>query len=362
MKTSRLLATERVEILDTLRVVATFGVLFIHLSGWFLLRGAEPRALYDFLADISRFSVPMFVFISAALFYLKYCEKKPEIDKYYKGRFYSIVVPYVIVSLIYYFYRMSILSSPNIRISLRGLIAVKYFINRLFTKSIFSHLYFVPAIIMFYISAPFILRGYKKNKLLTIIGLIAIDLTFVFYMNKNNFPGVNWRWTIFPYLIFVVFGFLFGEYYQKIKKMPKEVIISLLISSLFCISFIYGPYNNGFSLVWYARYIYDTLFGAFFLFLFLLINFPDKIKTAINYMSRKSFGIYLFHYLIIDFFFGLIVRKVINPPLNPLLYVILLIVIIIGSLILYYPMEKFISYLKFGFRVRENKEATNVQK
>jgi len=335
----------RIFLFDNLRFIAISSVLFIHLAGWFSIQSAEPKILYMFLANISRFAVPMFVVLSASLFFLKYKDRNINIWEYYSGRFKKIVIPYFLVSIIYYIYRLSPLVSPKQKIIFTGLENLFDFGNLFLTIGVFSHLYFVPMIIMFYLFAPFIIRLYKKYKYQTLGALLVINILFVAAMNNLGFERLYYRWTIFPYLIYVIFGLLIADYFNKMKKIKKEQLLLALTIIILGIIAVYKPYNTDtFNLFGFSSYIYDSLFGLFWVTTFLLLDMPGKAEKLFGFISKKSFGIYLFHYLFIDAIFSLISKGYLSITLNVTSFLLLAVAIVFLSLGLYQPIQYLINY------------------
>ncbi len=330
----------RISIFDNLRFIAIISVLFIHLTGWFLIVNQEIREPYVFFARASRFAVPMFVFISASLFILKY-KKTINIKSYYIGRFIKIVMPYFLISVAYYIYRLSPLSSGKLQISFTGWDNFFNFGKLFFTTGVFSHLYFVPMIITFYFFAPLIAKFFKKYKYQTATLLAAFNILFVVIMNNLGIEHLYWRWLIFPYLIYVALGFLFADVYKKITKLDKKIFLLPLLLVMAGIAFIYKPYNSGsLELYGFSSYLYDSFFGAFWVLVFLSINFSKKLKNIVSYLSKKSFGIYLFHYLFIDLIFSFINKGILNIPFNITSYFVLIIMISGLSIMSFWIVEK----------------------
>lgn len=335
----------RIFIFDFLRVVAISGVIFIHLSGWFLILGAKPKGLYLLLANFSRFAVPMFVFIAAALFFIQYQDRDVKVREYYPKRIKKIFIPYFIVSTIYYIYRMTPAVSSKQVIIFTGWHNLTDFISKLFTIGVFSHLYFVPLIIMFYFMAPYLLKLYKKNKFLTVGMLLGINVLFNYAMTYFGIARLYYRWTIFPYLIYVVLGFIFANNFEKIKKISREMLLSLLILVFLGAIAIYGPYNNHVNNIFgRVSYVYDSIFGLFFILLGIMFTIPKRISGFISWISEKSFGIYLFHYLIIDILFSLITKDIISFPLSIYTFPVIFVFIVLFSVLLYYPIEYLLNY------------------
>ena len=310
-------ANGRYVIIELLRVCALVGVLLIHLSGWFTLKGAEPSWLYSFFTNASRYSVPMFVFISAAVFYLKYENGSPDKVSFYLRRIRKIFVPYFFISAIYYIYKLSSFASPKQVVRFLGWSTLGDFLIKTFTKGVFSHLYFVPLIMMFYFTSPLLLKMYKRNKVIVLSAMIAGNILFILLMNYFDVSRINYRWTIFPFLIYVSLGFLFADLFEKIRAIPSRYILLGILASASLICLIYDFYV-GYSGVYKELYsfVYDSLFGLLIILILLLFSFPAKYLNIINTISEKSYGVYLFHYLLIDLIFSLYVRGYLVVPLN----------------------------------------------
>lgn len=338
---------KKITLFDNLRSVALISVIFIHLSGWFIIRNAKPYYFFDLMANISRFAVPMFVFISASLFFLKYSNFKINKRNYYSKKVKKIFFPYVFASFIYYIYKLSSLVSPEQKIVFRGVNNIKEFFFNLFTIGNFSHLYFIPLILTFYFIAPFLMELYKKNKLITIISMFIINITFILIMKNLGVDRLYWRWAVLSYLIYIILGFLFAEYYQKIKKIKNENLLAALAGVAALIIAIYQPYNaHLFSLYGFSSYIYDSLFGIFWVIVFLIVRFPKRVNALIKRISINSYGIYLYHYLVIDLIFSLTLKKHIRLPLNMVTFLFLLVFITIFSAIIYRSTEYLFKYKK----------------
>lgn len=90
---------KRVKYLDYLRIIATFGVIVLHSSGYFY--GSEMGSLewnvYNFYNGLSRFAVPIFIMVSGALF----LNGNYSIPKIYKKYIMHIIVTYLLWSFLY---------------------------------------------------------------------------------------------------------------------------------------------------------------------------------------------------------------------------------------------------------------------
>ncbi len=84
-----------------LRILATFSVIVIHVSGPMVVKFGEISFfdwnVANFFDSISRYSVPMFFMISGTLL----LAKDYELKNFLKRRFGKILPPFLIWSLIY---------------------------------------------------------------------------------------------------------------------------------------------------------------------------------------------------------------------------------------------------------------------
>ncbi|OGC45115.1 hypothetical protein A2V49_02315 [candidate division WWE3 bacterium RBG_19FT_COMBO_34_6] len=342
---------KRYEIIDLLRASSIIGVLLIHLSGWYGLVGGQPTGFYIILANISRFSVPMFVFISAALFYLKYDYKKFNLRSYYLNRIDKILLPYFLSSFIYYLYRLSNFVSSKQLITLKGVENIFDFITKTLTIGVFSHFYFIPLILSFYLIAPFLYKVFRSKSILFVIITVITNILFVFLMISLNIKRIDYRWTVFPYLIYITLGFFYAKNYEKLLMVKSKFLIALLVVLLLGIYPIYiNYYNAKLSTMLYLSYVYDSLCGLVVIIFSYLLNSYVINNRIIKFLSNNSFSIYLWHYLFIDLIFSFIKRGKLIFELNFINYISLLVLIIVLSTVPNLVLTNFSQLLKYFFK------------
>jgi surface polysaccharide O-acyltransferase-like enzyme len=172
--------------IDVLRILSILAVIFIHtttktlaISGYAL----QKIPLTLFLNQISRFAVPLFFMISGFILELNHNSNESYIT-YLKKRLNRIFIPYVFWSAIYYFFVYSKNQNTN-------------FLNSLLRGDASYQLYFIPAILIFYLIFPFI------HKYLKIIGNIWV-IIFLFFILE---------------LLFYFF-----QYYLFLQSLLKKVV------------------------------------------------------------------------------------------------------------------------------------------
>jgi surface polysaccharide O-acyltransferase-like enzyme len=130
---------------DILKVIAVLGVIFLHVSAPFLVPFSPSREwwignIYD---SLSRWCVPLFVMISGALILPK--AGKVPVKQFLLVRVRRILVPFLIWSAVYFFYRIHIKEDPLVWFA---------FFRILLTEPVYYHLWFIYMLVVLYLFAP----------------------------------------------------------------------------------------------------------------------------------------------------------------------------------------------------------------
>ena len=92
----------RIEAMEYIRGLAMLGVVAIHTGSLVLLDPAANPQLVALLEIVSRFSVPIFFFISAFSLFRQYPLEQPlDLKRFYKRRFFRVLLPYIAGSILY---------------------------------------------------------------------------------------------------------------------------------------------------------------------------------------------------------------------------------------------------------------------
>ena len=94
---------ERIPAIEYMRGISMLGVVGIHVGSQYLVNNPTPNlqllALYEI---VTRFSVPIFFFISAfGLFYNLDLKEKFSYKAFMKRRFKTVLIPYLVWSIFY---------------------------------------------------------------------------------------------------------------------------------------------------------------------------------------------------------------------------------------------------------------------
>ena len=159
--------------IEYIRGVSMLGVVAIHTGSQYLLNPTPNVHLVALFEIVSRFSVPIFFFISAfGLFYRMNLAEPFEYGKFLRRRFKAVLIPYLLWSTLYivhdnYFYGWQLFPEPDYAAEIYFFGLAKY------------HLYFLVILIWFYLLMPlwiYLMRRMTPARLvLLLIGQILFD-------------------------------------------------------------------------------------------------------------------------------------------------------------------------------------------
>lgn len=285
---------QRIHYLDLLRTIATIGVICIHVSckeiyteylsyNWFL------SVIFDGLV---RWSVPVFVMISGALF----LNKEKEITPRY---ILTKNISRLLIAYVFWWIFYSVLET-----------AWHMVFDNTFVFSLkpHFHLWFLPMLMAVYLLIP-ILRKISTDKKLTsyylIIWFFYLSGSFIFVKDIPQISGLFSINTVVGYSGY----FLLGHYISNnsiSEKQSKIIyalgILGLLITISGCI--ILSVYTEKSSLKFFEYLSPNIILTSTSLFLFVKEkskHLSQKSIKFINYLRKDLFGIYLIHptYLLI---------------------------------------------------------------
>lgn len=282
---------ERRNEIDILRGLGIFFIIIIHTAAYFLSQ--EPVFL---LWNFGQFAVPLFVFCSTYLFYLKRNSYiKISYFSYVKKRLFRLLKPYYIFLLFY----LPIVGA----VSLKGVrweqLARELTLATPGTEINWAVLLFV------YMSAlmPLLFLLYRKIKIAFFLYLLAALFAsglLLFYKPAINFRLVMWL----PWSLIILFSWFFARYEEEVWFYPFTV---LGVGGLFTtLSMILK--TRGSSLIFfdnkYPPNLYFLSYGIFVVTILYLVakkgafNLP-LIKRPLIFLSENSYSIFFVHLLLI---------------------------------------------------------------
>lgn len=319
--------------LDLLRVISMIMVVIIHIANYYC-RAFNDIDKISYLGalifnTISRISVPFFFMISGATL----LSKKYDKDKN-KERIIKKIITLIVITIIYFIWDKYYMNKD---------INIIYLLNKPERKL----LWFMYAIIGIYISLPFIKcmvdkMGKDEDKLFVILWLMFNGILKGLNIgNTYLIPIISGTY----YLGYFIIGHMIIKYYDYIRKNKnnKLLLITSIISFIIVVILTYFiSINNGehfTKLLTYSNAL--IMVASLSSFIYLYFNIKDKEYIIISKLSNLSFGIYLFHAIILDFIMKLIPYQNIYSYIG--IPVILIIVIFITSVIVNVLKKTYIS-------------------
>ena len=281
--------------IDAANVILCLLVMLIHiLSGAVsaLDRTGMQFAAVFIPSRLASFVVQGFIFLSA----LKYFMKLEGFDykKFLISRLKTIVLPYVLWNVIYYFALMRI-----------GYFVfdIKELIKYILIGNMISHFYFVVVIVQFYLLMPFWIALVKNIdwKFLVPISLIGM---VVF----GQYIGVSFRYNDRVFLKYFFYwicgcyaGFNYDRVTQKVKEYRKGIIVLFAFLALTdgILTWINASGRAEIAGLENIHIVY-CITAILFVFTVLLWKSGKSVEKGISgIISRQSYNIYLSHCLIL---------------------------------------------------------------
>jgi len=335
---------------DNLRVIATIGVIFIHVSSDYVPMSGKV-SLYNFWVgnifdSASRFSVPIFVMLSGALL----LSKDYGIGAFLKKRLFRLLLPFLFWSLVYISRSIILRFQDGEKMPFID-IAREFFVQLRDGSSL--HLWYIYMIIGLYLFIPIIGKWVRNATEKEILYFLAIWLCTLF-LDQPIISKIKPEIDLTYFTGFL--GYLILGHYLRIKSFANQkrtnvIAVVLIIAGL--LSTVIGTYLILFCNNTYGSTFYECLSPNIFLYatgLFLLFKNKDTNNRFIvpirNFICKYSYGIFLVHVLVLyllDYFS--ITWDFINPVVG--IPVTVFLCLIISSSIIYVinklPFGKYIS-------------------
>ena len=308
-----------------IRGVSMLGVVAIHVGAQYLTNPTPNLHLVTLLEIVSRFSVPIFFFISAfGLFYKIDLNAPFSYGKFLRRRFKAVLLPYIFWSALYiihdnYFYGTGI-PSPEYAAQILFFGLAKY------------QLYFLVILIWFYLFMPIwigILRTMTPEKFLAIcIAQITFNWFSSYNMELASYTAalpddsllklfLMWRlnYLVLHYVFIFLLGGFFGVHSQEFFKWlsARKSFICVIFFSTLIIHVIYfyrlvnvknydvlSAINTAHQLS-PTGFFYTIAASVFLFMLFQCYRFARPIQALLNYLGDNSYLVYLLHPLAITY-------------------------------------------------------------
>ena len=319
--------------IEIIRLIACFAVIWYHIRELPFKSNGELSETAVFFECICTICVMTFFLITGFFIYNKNGSILNDWISLLKKTFINIFIPFVIVCIITLIFHEYLISRESLSFCINN-IDVKNIIGKMIESfktfdvamlpGTAAHLWYVYSyiiIILVYPITRFILTkmpkwvGYSILIVLTIC--MVINDYYLFYGNPtyNNIFQIIHKPIYYSAWGYVLYNDIIKKYIDN-KKIDNNTLIinkKIFIISIFTyivtfillfitqVNYDLGT-NNGYVYTSWLS-LYSLVLTTAFILIVYNINIErflnDKIKNAIYYLSSKTLGIYLIHYLII---------------------------------------------------------------
>lgn len=326
---------------DLLRIVAMIGVVLIHVNGFYLYSvdvNSKRFIILNAFTSLVRFSAPAFIMISGAFFLNP--KKELTTKKIYHKYISRALIALLATNLIYILYFYFIVNGY------RGFGWIKLFLVRTINGDPSAEqLWYLYAAIWLYMLTPILRKitansSKKEIEYFLLIGFIFTVFfpTLTTFSSFQNLKFVNFVHSMgvdlkINYILYFFAGYYIDTYWKKkMKKYNKYAYVLYVLSILYTI--VVGTYisiNNRTATLsnvyyYFSVNVFMSTIAIFIIFKSLKINEDNhKLVSVINYLSSRSFGVYLIHVLLISIFYKYVpnINEVVLVPLFTLFVVFL---------------------------------------
>ncbi len=243
-------------------------------------------ALYNEFKNICNVGVDVFLFVSGISLYFSFL-KDSNILNFYKKRFQRIIIPALIVGIPYFLGRDVLLYKLSFTDFLLNVTGLSLFTARVKT------IWFVTAIILFYIAYPFIFKFFDMLKWkLYSLGIALVAIIGVYAVISSVFPNFwhNSEILFRRFPIFIVGAYWGRLVHNDVKTKCSNWIVAVsgivsIVAILILHILIESPIIS-------YRYIYGIA-AIPITMLFAVIGNFRSISKIVEFLSPYTFEIYL---------------------------------------------------------------------
>ncbi len=305
-------AVKNIEWLDTLRALATVGVIIIHNStpvvNMTYARDMDFWWIGNIVDSAVRFAVPLFLMLSGATL----LSKEYQLAEFYKKRVARVLVPLLFWMLCYWIFRWAMLKPSQ---QPKDLSTIILWAKDLFlSEGISKHFWYVYMILFIYLFVPFLGKAVRK---LSNSWLLAMLVAWVvLFIALRPIPINFYRWSdFFGYKLlgyFLYTGYLvLGYYLMRIRltwnktRFFAAVIFILSIACSAIYTYFASKNAHRLDLSIYSYLTVNTAIQSIALFIGAKdLHIGNRfILWMMQTISNYSYGIYLVHIIVIGIFF-----------------------------------------------------------
>ncbi|WP_231038583.1 acyltransferase [Pectinatus haikarae] len=359
----------RINAIEYMRGISMLGVIGIHVGSQYIINTNANIQLIAVFEIMTRFSVPIFFFISAfGLFYNLDINAKFDYSQFMKKRFKTVLVPYFVWSFFYTALYAVRYNDPSV-------LNPFHMVYLLFFGIASYQLYFMVILIWFYLFMPLwiymVKHSSRKSLFLLLLAQIVFDYYSSFIMNPYGIINplikdllvyrLNY-WVVHYVFIFILGGFL-AVHFEKFRAFMKErrkFIRMFFIASLAGLLgyYYYCIFAEGYTALEAintahqlspAGMIY-TIGAVIFLFSeFCNCRYPESVKSFFSLLGQHSYFAYLCHPIFISVLAAVMVKLnlVMTAVSSMIFYAAVVFLSIIAAVFCRCFSEKYCPYINF---------------
>lgn len=340
--------------LNALFVFGALTVLAIHILGFFI----ENQQDYPWNGEVEavllillRFGRSLFIFATGLLLFYWYQKRELDWAAFWKKRWRTIVLPYVIWTAIFTGFKLQ---------TVDPVVLAAPFFESLFTGSAFYHLYYIPLYLQLNLLFCLFKPWFERLLSFRVLVVLFVGQISLYVLYKYLFINPLWEidWTASPVFAFVehtyvagqnyvhmyIFTFALGAYaglnLEKWRAWTWRLQVPACIVTLETAAWIAYEYLNGTVSYYDSLNIFKPLYllytASFLVSFYSLSRYLGKLPKLgqwLSRMARQNMAIYIVHPLILFLLESYVIFRldwstplimlamfVITPPLCIFLY------------------------------------------
>lgn len=282
---------ERIEEIDMLRGLSIFVMIFVHTGAYFL---SIPFVFL--LWDYSEFSVPIFIFCSSYLFFIKKYNigTWKNLLLHIKKRLLRLLIPYYLFALVYIF--LSWFKEP-------AKITPLYIIQNIFVFDGIAINWLVLLFVFFTLLMPLILYLYGYKKTLFYVYMF-ISIVSSFFLMIYRFP-FDYRFIMWlPWSLLVMFSLLVVKNERTKWFFPSMLVFWLVV--FFMLRYLQIFLHHSLTMFdnKYPPNLFHLSFGI--VSIIILYSVAKKgvfslplVKNLFSFFSKNSYTLFFIHWIVI---------------------------------------------------------------
>lgn len=314
----------RLAAIEYIRGISMMGVIGIHVGSQYLSNPAANPHLIALFEIFTRFSVPIFFFISAfGLFYNLDIHAPFNARHFYVRRIKTVLIPYLVWS-VFYILHDSLLYGT-------GLPSPFYFCGLLFFGSAKYQLYFLVILLWFYLLMPLWIALVRRLTLRGLGVLLVLQVLFDYWSSFSvpfNLyvyglpddsllkPLLMYRlnyWVLHYLFIFLLGGWLavhIDAFHRFMQERRTAITVLFYLSMASLLGYYYALLAQGQTpldgintahQLCPAGIFYTLMASLFFFTIFTYQRYPSVLNPALHLLGKHSYFAYLVHPLFITY-------------------------------------------------------------